>query len=43
MPLPVRSPNGFGMNVAVIPRCSASTEIRYRAVITRSAVVRASA
>ena len=42
MPEPVRSANGLGMNVAIIPRCSASTEIRYRAVITRSAVVSAS-
>jgi hypothetical protein len=28
MPEPVRSANGLGMNVAVIPRCSASTEMR---------------
>lgn len=43
MPVPVRSVNGFGMNVAVMPRCSASIDTRYRMVMTRSAVVRASA
>ena len=39
----MRFVKGFGMNVACMPRFSATTDSRYRNVMTRSAVVMASA
>ena len=35
-PFPVRCVNGFGMNVAIIPFCSASVCTMYRKKIARS-------
>ena len=35
-PFPVRCENGFGMNVAIIPCCSASVWTMYRKKIARS-------
>ena len=43
MPVPVRSLNGLGMNVASMPCCWASACTMYRKMIIRSAVVIASA